>query len=76
MAFATNVEGIEMISMKKKFKDIPKEDIPIYIVQNKPIICMIGELCYIVRPDSVFSEEVQIQMMTIGKWKVLLEEGK
>lgn len=60
--------------MKKKFKDITKEEVFDYLIQNKPIVCFVNNLCYIVKPDSIFSEEIMTEMKTIGQWKVLLEE--
>lgn len=60
--------------MKRKFKDITKEEIPTYIVQGLPIVCFVDNLCYIVKPESIFSDEAMAQMMAVGQWKVLLEE--
>lgn len=63
-----------IIKSEKQLKSITKEDIPLYIIENKTLICTIGDMSHIITRESGFSGEILDYLMEKGQWFVVEKE--
>ena len=63
-----------IIKSEKQLKSITKEDIPLYIIENKTLICTIGDMSYIITRESGFSGEILDYLMEKEQWLVIVKE--
>lgn len=63
-----------IIKSKKQLKSMTKEEIPSYIIENKTLICTIGNMSHIITRESGFSGEILGYLMEKGQWFVVEKE--
>ena len=63
-----------IIKSEKQLKSITKEEIPSYIIENKTLICTIGNMSHIITRESGFSGEILDYLMEKGQWFVIVKE--
>ena len=62
------------VKSEKQLKSITKEEIPSYIIENKTLICTIGNMSHIITRESDFSGEILDYLMEKGQWFVIVKE--